>query len=53
VIADFTGPVGDPAVLAARLAATPGVVDHGLFPPEMVTTILVGRGESVERLEIR
>ena len=53
VIADFTGPVGDPAVLAARLASTPGVVDHGLFPPEMVTTILVGRAESVERLEIR
>jgi ribose 5-phosphate isomerase A len=53
VIADFTGPVGDPTELAAMLAGTPGVVDHGLFPPEMVTTILVGRGESVERLEMQ
>ena len=33
VIADFTGEVGDPAELAARLSATPGVVAHGLFPP--------------------
>ena len=53
VIADFTGPIGDPAHLAARLEATPGVVDHGLFPPELVTLILVGRGESVEALEVR
>ena len=52
VIADFTGEVGDPARLAARLEATPGVVEHGLFPPEMVATILVGRGESVERIEL-
>ena len=52
VIADFTGPVGDPADLAGWLEATPGVVEHGLFPPEMVTTILVGRGESVERIDV-
>jgi ribose 5-phosphate isomerase A len=50
VIADFTGPVADPSALAARLAATPGVVEHGLFPPELVADVLVGRGESVERL---
>jgi ribose 5-phosphate isomerase A len=52
VIADFIGAVGDPARLAAWLEATPGVVEHGLFPPEMVTTILVGRGESVERIDV-
>ena len=51
VIADFTGPIGDPAELAARLAATPGLVDHGLFPPEMVSMILVGRGDFVQRIE--
>jgi ribose 5-phosphate isomerase A len=51
VIADYHGPVGDPAELAARLSATPGLVDHGLFPPEMVATVLVGRGESVERTD--
>jgi ribose 5-phosphate isomerase A len=49
VIADFVGEVGDPAPLAARLAATPGVVEHGLFPPEMVAEILVGSGERLER----
>jgi len=52
VIADYEGPVGDPAVLAARLSATPGVVEHGLFPPEMVAIILVARGHAVERTDI-
>ncbi len=52
VIADYHGPVGDPAALAARLSATPGVVGHGLFPPEMVATVLVGRGESVDRTDV-
>jgi ribose 5-phosphate isomerase A len=50
LIADYLGPVEDPAELAARLAATPGVVEHGLFPPELVSEVLVGRGGGVERL---
>jgi ribose 5-phosphate isomerase A len=49
VIADYLGPVGDPAVLAARLAAVPGVVEHGLFGPDLVDEILVARGDEVER----
>jgi ribose 5-phosphate isomerase A len=49
VIADFRGPVHEPGQLAARLALTPGVVDHGLFPAGMVSAVLVGRGDSVER----
>jgi ribose 5-phosphate isomerase A len=49
-IADYLGPVGDPASLAARLDATPGVVAHGLFPPELVADVLVGRDGTVERL---
>jgi ribose 5-phosphate isomerase A len=53
VIADYQGPVGDPAALAARFDATPGVVGHGLFPPEMVATVLVGRGESVDRTDFQ
>ncbi len=52
VIADFHGPVGNPVGLAAWLAATPGVVEHGLFPPEMVAIILVGRADSVERIDL-
>ena len=50
VIADFTGPFEDPEELACRLDGTPGVVEHGLFPPRMVSDVLVGRGEDVERL---
>jgi ribose 5-phosphate isomerase A len=53
VIADYEGPVGDPAVLSARFAATPGVVEHGLFPPDMVATVLVGRGGSVVRTDFQ
>ncbi len=52
VIADYQGAIGDVAGLAARLSATPGVVEHGLFPPEMVTTVLVGRDRSVERIDL-
>ena len=48
VIADWTGEVGDPAALAARLQATAGVVEHGLFPPEMVSSVYLARGNSVE-----
>jgi ribose 5-phosphate isomerase A len=52
VIADYLGPVDDPAALAARLSATPGVVDHGLFPPALVSEVLVGRGDGVERIAV-
>ena len=37
------------AALAARLEADPGVAAHGLFPPAMVSDVLIGRGERVER----
>jgi ribose 5-phosphate isomerase A len=50
VIADYRGEVGDPGKLAARLEADPGVAAHGLFPPDMVTDLLVGRGDAVDRL---
>jgi ribose 5-phosphate isomerase A len=52
VIADYTGEVGDPDALAARLAAAPGVIEHGLFPPAMVSEVIVGRGETAERLQL-
>jgi ribose 5-phosphate isomerase A len=48
-IADYRGPIGDPAELAARLEADPGVAAHGLFPPAMVSELFIGRGDSVER----
>jgi ribose 5-phosphate isomerase A len=49
VIADYSGPVHEPGELAARLSVMPGVVDHGLFPSGMVSAVLIGRGDSVER----
>jgi ribose 5-phosphate isomerase A len=48
VIADYTGPFDDAAELAARLSATPGVVDHGLFPAAMVSDVLIARGAAIE-----
>jgi ribose 5-phosphate isomerase A len=53
VIADYTGAFDDPAELAARLSATAGVVGHGLFSPELVSVILVGRSTEVERRSLR
>ena len=50
LIADFLGDVADPGELAATLSALPGVVDHGLFPPEMVSDVLIGRGDAVKPL---
>jgi ribose 5-phosphate isomerase A len=48
VIADYSGAIADPATLAAWLDADPGVAAHGLFPPAMVSDVLVGRGSTVE-----
>jgi ribose 5-phosphate isomerase A len=48
-IADYLGPIGDPAALAARLSALPGVVEHGLFAPELVSEFLIAGEEGVER----
>lgn len=52
VLADFRGDVGDPALLAARLDAAPGVVAHGLFEPSLVSTVLIARGDQVEMRRI-
>ena len=41
LIADYVGDFNDPESLAARLAATPGVVEHGLFPPGLVSDVIV------------
>ena len=51
VIADYHGPVDDTAALAAWLSSMPGVVEHGLFAPEMVATVLVGLPGSVDRID--
>jgi ribose 5-phosphate isomerase A len=52
LIADYSGDVGEPAALSARLDALPGVISHGLFPPSLVSTVLVGRPDGVEEHRI-
>ena len=52
VIADYTGEFTDPAALAGFLSTTPGVVEHGLFPPQLVWAVVVGRGGSAEQISI-
>ncbi|HEY2334707.1 MAG TPA: ribose-5-phosphate isomerase RpiA [Solirubrobacterales bacterium] len=51
-IADYRGEIGDPAALAARLEADPGVAAHGLFPADMVSAVLVGIEGAVEALTL-
>ena len=48
VIADWTGPVVDPAALAAALDADPGVVGHGLFGPDLVADVVIAADGEVE-----
>ncbi len=49
LIADYGGPVGDARALAERLSGTPGVVEHGLFAPEMVSEMFVAGADGVRR----
>jgi ribose 5-phosphate isomerase A len=53
VIADYTGDLDDPEELAARLSATVGVVEHGLFPASMVSDVVVSRDEQVQIRNLR
>jgi ribose 5-phosphate isomerase A len=48
VLADFHGPIEDPAALAAQLRSVPGVVDHGLFEPALVSDVFVARDGRVD-----
>jgi ribose 5-phosphate isomerase A len=48
LIADYSGPgLADPATLAARLEADPGVAAQGLFPPGLVSDLLIARGSEI------
>lgn len=50
LLADYRGEVGEVEELARRLDSVPGVVAHGLFGAAMVSEVLVGRADGVERL---
>ncbi len=53
LIADYRGDAGNPPALAAWLDADPGVAAHGLFPPALISDVIVGRGNEVERIGLR
>ena len=53
VIADYEAEFDDPDGLAARLASTVGVVEHGLFPASLVSDVIVGRDGEVEARVVR
>ena len=53
ILADWRAPVDDPSALSALLSSDPGVVEHGLFPPELVSDVLVGREDAIEKLSTR
>ena len=40
----------DPLVLAAQLAAVPGLVEHGIFPGSMVERVVVAGAGGVREL---
>jgi ribose 5-phosphate isomerase A len=50
VVADYHGEVHDPALLSRRLADMPGVVEHGLFAPTLISDVLVASGNTVRRV---
>jgi ribose 5-phosphate isomerase A len=50
LIADWYGEIDDPAKLATWFDSVAGVVGHGLFQPELVSEVIVGRGSSAESL---
>jgi ribose 5-phosphate isomerase A len=47
-IADLHCSVDDPERLSTTLAMTPGLISHGLFSPQMVSDLVIGRGDGVE-----
>lgn len=53
MIADYHGDVDDPAAVAALLSGTPGVIEHGLFAPSLVTDIIVGEQPEARHRQLR
>lgn len=47
-IADLHCSLGDPERLSTTLSMTPGVISHGLFSPQMVSDLVIGRDNDVE-----
>jgi ribose 5-phosphate isomerase A len=52
VLADYLGEIGDPGELSDRLCGSAGVIEHGLFPPSMVSEVLIGGRGGVDRIAV-
>jgi ribose 5-phosphate isomerase A len=48
LIADYLGAIGHPERLSSWLSGTPGVIEHGLFAPSLVSDILIAHDDGVE-----
>ena len=53
VIADYWADFDDPGALAAMLSEAVGVVEHGLFAPELVADVIVARGDEIDHMSHR
>ncbi len=51
IIADYLREFDDPAELARQLSTAVGVIEHGLFPAALVSTVVVAQGD--QQVEIR
>lgn len=47
LLADVHAPLSDPQTLSDQLDSLPGVLGHGLFGPDLVDDIIVGRDDGV------
>lgn len=53
VIADYHGPLDHPAQTAQFLSSTPGVIEHGLFQPNLVTEVIYIADGAVRYVDLR
>jgi ribose 5-phosphate isomerase A len=53
LIGDYLGAIGDPERLASQLSATPGLVEHGLFAPSLVSDILIAGEHGIEHRRLK
>jgi len=52
VIADYFGDVSDLPTLAARLDSMPGVIEHGLFSPSLVSYVVIAGDRAVDHRKV-
>jgi ribose 5-phosphate isomerase A len=53
LIGDYLGAIENPEQLASRLSATPGLVEHGLFAPNLLSDILIADGSGIEHRRLK